>query len=107
MTNSKKDPQSREESLRKLSEVLGKNWVSAWIQRMLAEGRSVRGGWPGTLQEAKSQVRTHCDRELDLHGFPPLSQAELLVMASAVREQAKRGWLQIARERDAEGLHKP
>jgi hypothetical protein len=106
MTNSRMDLQARKEILLEQSELLGRIWAQTWIQRLLTEGRAVQGGWPGTLQEARFQVGTHCNQELSLRGLSPLSHAELVATANATYGRAKHDWLLTARERDRAGSRK-
>jgi hypothetical protein len=107
MTNLEMGPQTRETVLREQSDRLGRAWAQAWIQRLLAEGRAVQGGWPGTLQEARAQVSTQCNQELTMRGLSPLSHAELIATTNASYARAKHDWLLSARDGSRVGTRKP
>jgi len=77
--------------------VVGASWAECWFKTMLSEGRSVSGGWPGTVPEARFRARLHCDHELKCRGLPSLSQEELAAATATTYERAKHDWLQAAR----------
>ena len=106
MAVSMKDLELRDAVLREQSELLGASWARSWFERMLTEGRPVRGGWPGTLQEARFEVHTQCARTLHMRGLPPLSQDEIVAMANVMYGRAKQEWQQVARERQNTEMRK-
>lgn len=76
---------------------VGVAWVRFWCDSLRGEGRSVDGGWPGTLQEARARVLQHFDRELAVRGMPSLTHTELEAATTATYERARRDWSEIAR----------
>jgi hypothetical protein len=76
---------------------LGASWALGWCEALRAEGREIDGGWPGTLQEARSRVRVHFDGELSRRGMPELTREELAVATAATYERARQDWLKSAR----------
>lgn len=100
MAKSATDLQEREAILREHSELLGIAWAQAWVRRLRDEGRMVHGGWPGTLQEARSHVDSHFSRELCQRGLAPLSYAELVATTNASYARARREWHRSAAEHD-------
>jgi hypothetical protein len=76
---------------------LGASWALGWCEALRAEGREIDGGWPGTLQEARSRVLMHFDGELSRRGMPELTREELAVATAATYERARQDWLKKAR----------
>jgi hypothetical protein len=77
---------------------LGARWARTWCDDMRQHGRPIAGGWPGTLPEARSRVRTLLDTELEQRGLAPLSVEELLSATLVTYQEAKREWLKAVRE---------
>lgn len=42
--------------LEALARRAGAEWVEQWRRELTADGRSMRGGWPGTLSEARQRA---------------------------------------------------
>ncbi len=90
---------------------LGVRWAQVTVQQMRLEGRTVDGGWPGTVPEARAQVRQILDSMLAKRGMRSLSNGELVTAARATYEQARREWhktvrvMAATRPRDLEGDH--
>lgn len=75
-----------------VSAAIGEAWANEVANTLRAHSRSLVGGWPGTLREARSRV---------LFGLrtarrPAFDSDELTVLARAVYEAARRYWDQIA-----------
>lgn len=71
---------------------LGEAWARDVAAALRAQFRSLAGGWPGTLREARSRV---------IAGLPPARRLEvdgavLDAFARAVNEVARRCWDAIA-----------
>jgi len=89
--------EERRTLLSKAPPELGASWARGWCETLRAEGRSVDGGWPGTLQEARSRVLLHFDGELSRRGMSELTQQELAAATAATYERARQDWLKKAR----------
>ena len=95
----KGDARARRALIAEAPPQLGASWASILCERLRLEGRSVDGGWPGTLSESRSRVRGHLDRELLERGLPPLDHLELEQAAAAMYERAKCDWLELIHSR--------
>jgi hypothetical protein len=80
---------------------VGALWARVWCEALRQEGRSVDGGWPGTLSESRSRVRSHLDGELSKRGLQPLDHLELERATAATYERAKYDWLALVNSRRA------
>jgi hypothetical protein len=78
---------------------VGSAWARVWCEALRREGRSVDGGWPGTLSESRSRVRRHLDGELSKRGLQPLDHLELERATLAAYERAKYDWLALVNSR--------
>lgn len=76
---------------------LGASWARGCCETLRSEGRSIAGGWPGTLKEARGRVVRHFAQELSTRGMPQLSQLELEAATTATYERARCDWLESAR----------
>lgn len=83
--------------------LLGTSWAQGWCKSMLSDGRSVVGGWPGTLAEARARVQGHLGSELARRRMAQLSVEELTQATSATYQQAKKDWLIAARDMRPKG----
>jgi hypothetical protein len=61
------------------------------------EGRTVAGGWPGTLPEARGRISQQVNAELARHGFVALTETELAEATNSAYARAKQEWLEVAR----------
>jgi hypothetical protein len=95
------EPSKRNALLCEAPLVLGASWASIWCERLRDEGRHIAGGWPGTLQEARSRVQEYFDRELPTRGMPLLTRPELDAATTATYERARSNWLTVVREAKA------
>ena len=85
---------SRSRDLRALElavDAAGKAWAVGFAEALGREGRSVAGGFPGTISEARARV-VQC-----IAGRPrALSQSELDALTRRAYDAARRFWLQTA-----------
>jgi hypothetical protein len=72
--------------------VTGDRWSATWRAALLAEGRRVQGGFPGTLAEAKAQVRAYFGPELARRRMPALTADEMQLAVAATRARARHDW---------------
>ena len=76
---------------------VGAEWARAMCESLAAQGRSVAGGWPGTVVEARARVLLHLQRELTANGQAPLTGDELAVAASQTYTRARAEWQLVER----------
>jgi hypothetical protein len=76
---------------------VGAEWARLTCEALTAQGRSVAGGWPGTVVEARARVAHHLDRQLAANGKSPLTGDELDVAANRTYERAKGDWSTVER----------
>ncbi|HEV8247524.1 MAG TPA: hypothetical protein VGP93_17225 [Polyangiaceae bacterium] len=89
--------EERQGWLAREASALGVRWAQVTVQQMRQEGRVIDGGWPGTLPEARAQVRHILDSRLAKRGMRSLSNPELVTAARATYEQARREWHKTVR----------
>lgn len=77
--------------------VLGALWARDWCESLQTDQRAVRGGWPGTLPEARTRALRYFEPELHRRGMRLLSTVELAAVTSAIYDRAKRDWLLAVR----------
>ena len=70
----------------------GAGWAKWWCERLRREGRTVAGGFPGTLPEARSRVLQQLAAESAAAAADAMSPAELDVLARAAYVEAKNVW---------------
>lgn len=83
--------------LRTAPSAVGTAWAAALCAKLAHEGRSVEGGWPGTLIEARALITSHLRVELDGRDMRQPSTEELVAAAAATYERARAAWLAIER----------
>jgi len=91
------DSEERGVFLNKQCEALGTSWAERWIVQLQRQERSVEGGWPGTLPEAKSIVRSQLDSELARLHLRSLNNDEYVVATRATYEHARQAWQSAVR----------
>jgi hypothetical protein len=95
-SRSTRDALSDDEQRRRLIQqeptALGTAWAISSCEELRQSGRSVEGGWPGTVKEARGRVQRELTRLLAARGLEPLRPEELVAATSAAYEQAKRAW---------------
>jgi len=99
--------QKRRALISEAAPLLGATWARVWCETLRLEGRHVDGGWPGTLSESRSRVRSHLDGELSKRGLRPLDHLELELAATAAYERAKYDWLKLVHSRRASRRRAP
>jgi hypothetical protein len=75
----------------------GASWVKLVCDRLQSQGRTVAGGWPGTIAEARACVASRLHQELEMRGLSPLGKDELDFAANATYAHAKKHWLELER----------
>jgi hypothetical protein len=76
---------------------VGESWARGWLAELGSEGRSVAGGWPGTISQARSRVRAFVTAELSRARFEPAAVDELDRTARAAYARARQVWLASAK----------
>lgn len=79
------------------SSALGASWAQTVLAETRQEGRSIAGGWPGTLPEARALVGLEFHREVGGRALGMLCPSELSTAVSIAYERAKRDWSAAAR----------
>ena len=77
---------------------LGASWARALCDATRFERRLVLGGFPGTIQEARSRVSEFLRIELASLDLPPLEQSELSQAVDIAYARARREWLDVSRQ---------
>ncbi|MEM1032669.1 MAG: hypothetical protein AAF928_18435 [Myxococcota bacterium] len=75
------------------SKEAGRLWALSWFEALQAEGRTVCGGWPGTMSEARGRARVHLDALLNKRAMPRINHAELTEAARLTYDSAKALWV--------------
>lgn len=73
---------------------LGTRWAKDFMVELANDGRSVVGGWPGTMSEARGRVRLSIDALLTRQRMAPLTHDELQAAARKTYDSAKAIWLE-------------
>ena len=71
---------------------VGARWAVDACDDAHRSGRSIEGGWPGTVPEARMRVLRALTQELTAKGLAPLCHAELVTATAAAYDRAKREW---------------
>jgi phosphoglycolate phosphatase-like HAD superfamily hydrolase len=79
---------------------VGTAWARAVCDNLTGQGRSIAGGWPGTLVEARARIAKSLRDELTKHGFKELDPEELDHAVSATYARAKQEWFETERRAD-------
>jgi hypothetical protein len=77
-------------ALERAADDAGKSWALGWADALLAEGRPVAGGWPGTMSEARARV-VNCARAASYKGLL-LSESSLDALSRRAYLTAKAAW---------------
>lgn len=80
------DDDARRMVLRDIALDVGRRWFDSWRVRLRGEGRSIEGGWPGTIKEARALVAASIR-------LPNVTMEELGWAARTSWAEAKRAWL--------------
>jgi hypothetical protein len=78
-------------ALERVVDAAGEAWALDWSNTLHGEGRSVSGGWPGTLSEARGRVAVCLARRPN--GTRRVSADELESLARRAYAAAKKAWL--------------
>lgn len=70
-------------------------WVFACRGALIEDGRSVSGGWPGTLTEARARASHVVGRALARRSQPALTNAELGTVARLTYREARAAWIRV------------
>lgn len=89
--------QRRELAIEHSLAALGKSWASSYFQEIAQANRSIAGGWPGRLAEARALVLRELTRALAAQGLAPPSASELARAPSALNEHARSEWLRAGK----------
>lgn len=72
---------------------LGDEWAHRALCDLRDEHRSARGGWPGTMTEARARTRAHFSSPPLVAELGTLSGEELEIAARATYRRARQVWL--------------
>jgi hypothetical protein len=86
---------------------VGAAWAAALCETTRKEGRSVAGGWPGTVVEARLLVNSRLNDDLAARHFRPLTESELTEATGAAYARARQVWIDVARAVRHEAKHRP
>ena len=67
-------------------------WTSGWFRTLASDGRRAVGGWPGTLQEARTRIAADAGRTLEEISMTALTRDELSRITKITYEEARRLW---------------
>lgn len=81
---------SNHNSLQVAVEAAGEAWACDWANTLQAEGRTIAGGWPGTMTEARLRTAACAAKHL---GKPVVAPAMLDGLARRAYACAKRAWM--------------
>ena len=87
----------REAILRAAPAAVGAAWARDVSASLAHEGRSVEGGWPGTIVEARALISSHLRTELVGRDMRQASSEELAAAAARTYEEARTAWLALER----------
>ena len=93
------DSRRRQDLIARCLAALGKAWASSWFEEMSLASRSIEGGWPGRLGEARTLALRELTRELATQGLAPPSPSELASAPSTVNDHARKAWLHAIKTR--------
>jgi hypothetical protein len=83
----------RQALLKETPSFLAREWAEVWFAALSVQGRVVRGGWPGTLSEARSRTKGYVESQRASIGMPRLTHEQLEEMTRATYHTARRLWL--------------
>ncbi len=88
--------------MERTARVVGEDWARARVAQLGSEGRSAAGGWPGTITEARSRVRSLVASELARERFQPAAVEEVDRAARAAYSRARAVWATLAKADESE-----
>jgi hypothetical protein len=89
---SRVDGEKRDLLLRQSPAAVGANWALQYLDGLRRSGRSIEGGWPGTLPEARAQVLAALPQALISNGLRALEPQELVAATALAYAEARRNW---------------
>jgi hypothetical protein len=95
------DNRRRQRLIEQCLAALGRAWASRWFQEMSLDSRSIEGGWPGRLGEARTLALRELTTELAAKGMAPPSASELADASGTVNEHARQEWLRASKAQRA------
>lgn len=81
---------------------VGEDWAHSLCRSTRRQGRSIAGGWPGTMLEARERIARHLRERLAQARWPALTREELIAATSATYARAKKTWLEAEHTEKAE-----
>ena len=78
--------------LARLAREESREWVERLCAQLVADGREIRGGWPGTVSEARRLVAARLNLESRSCSIT-ITADELTCVVQAVYLAAKKAWL--------------
>lgn len=87
----------RTELLNRALREIAERWARQFRDELLAQGRPLEGGWPGTLGQARACVDSFLLPRLVRARMPEPNGAERVELARALYSAARRQWLQVLR----------
>jgi len=84
-------PTRQNSALERAVDAAGEAWALDWSNTLHGEGRSVSGGWPGTLSEARSRVAACVAKRFGV--ARRVSAEELEMLARRAYAAARKAWL--------------
>jgi hypothetical protein len=78
--------------------MIGAEWARTICEGIRREGRTISGGWPGTIVEARARTAGHLRVALDKLRMKALLPEELDRAANATYARAKQDWLAAERQ---------
>jgi hypothetical protein len=88
-----RDAQRRFQFVDQCLAALGKTWATSLLQELSVARRSIEGGWPGRLAEARTLAVRELTRHLATSGMAAPSADELASAPSRVNDHARKEWL--------------
>jgi len=85
--------------LRSTPSAAGAAWARAQLDQLRAEGRSIEGGWPGTVGEARALISAQLRQELAGRALPLPNLEEMKAATEATYDRARADWLHAAQGR--------
>jgi hypothetical protein len=86
------DSERRSQLLQDQPALVGASWAVDACDEARRSGRSIEGGWPGTVPEARMRVLQALAHVLTERRLSPLSHSELVTATAAAYDRAKREW---------------
>lgn len=82
--------------LERIASELSHRWVKRVLDALLAQERSLEGGWPGTTSEARQIAIEWVRSDPPPRAAAGMQREQLEQLAKAVYDGAKKQWLALA-----------